>query len=149
MLSILGSRRTLCEGLSRRDWLRVGGLGLAGLTLPEMLRLQEVSAAPSAAGAATFGKAKSVILIHLYGSPSQIETFDPKPLAPVEIRGELNHIPSNVPGLDVCELLPKSAQVMDRCSVIRSMTHPYPLHGVAFALTGVPAIDVAMELSPR
>src|SRR5215469_4993345 len=150
MLSILGSRRSLCGGVTRRDWLRIGGLGLAGLTLPDVLRLQEASAetAPQPPPK-TFGKAKSVILIHLYGAPSQLETFDPKPNAPVEIRGELGHIPSNVPGLDVCELLPKSAQVMDRCSVIRSMTHPYPLHGVAFALTGVPAIDVAMELSPR
>lgn len=148
MLSILGSRRTLCEGVTRRDWLRVGGLGLAGLTLPDVLRLQEASAETEGRGR-DFGKAKSIILIHLYGAPSQLETFDPKPNAPVEIRGELNQIASNVPGLEVCELLPKSAQVMDRCTVVRSMTHPYPLHGVAFALTGVPAIDVAMELSPR
>ena len=150
MLRILGSRRSLCGGVTRRDWLRIGGLGLAGLTLSDVLRLQQASAETAAPSPSkTFGKAKSVILIHLYGAPSQLETFDPKPNAPVEIRGELGHIPSNVPGLDVCELLPKSAQVMDRCSVIRSMTHPYPLHGVAFALTGVPAIDVAMELSPR
>lgn len=151
MLNILGSRRNLCRGVTRRDWLRIGGLGLAGLTLPELLRLQDASA-ETASGQSkpkTFGKARSIILVHLYGSPSQLETFDPKPNAPVEIRGELNQIPSNVPGLDVCELLPKSAQVMDRSTVIRSMTHPYPLHGVAFALTGVPAIDVPMELNPR
>ncbi|MGH7139267.1 MAG: DUF1501 domain-containing protein, partial [Pirellulales bacterium] len=146
MLRILGSQRNLCGGVSRRDWLRVGGLGLAGLTLPDVLRLQ---AAAAPATSATFGKAKSVILIHLYGSPSQLETFDPKPKAPVEIRGELGHIASNVPGLDIGELLPQTAKVMDRCCVIRSMTHPYPLHGVAYALTGVPAIDVPMELSPR
>lgn len=149
MLNILGSCRNLCGGLTRRDWLRVGGLGLAGLTLPDVLRLKDASAEVPTARGKTFGKAKSIILVHLYGSPSQLETFDPKPKAPVEIRGELNHIPSNVPGLDVCELLPKSAKVMDRSSVIRSMTHPYPLHGVAYALTGVPAIDVPMELSPR
>lgn len=147
MFNILGSRRDLCGGMSRRDWLRVGGLGLAGLTLPEVLRLQAKAAVQPVGG--TFGKAKSVLLIHLYGSPSQLETFDPKPHAPVEIRGELGHIASNVPGLDVGELLPKSATVMDRCAVIRSMSHPYPLHGVAFALTGVPAIDVPMELNPR
>lgn len=134
--------------MSRRDWLRVGGLGLAGLTLPDVLRLQEASASTPAADA-SFGKAKSIILIHLYGSPSQLETFDPKPNAPVEIRGELGHIASNVPGLDVGELLPKTAQVMDRSCVVRSMTHPYPLHGVAYALTGVPGIDVPMELNPR
>jgi hypothetical protein len=149
MLNVLGSRRNLCGGMTRRDWLRVGGLGLAGLALPDVLRLQAVSAETAALRDRSFGKAKSILLIHLYGSPSQLETFDPKPAAPVEIRGELNPIASNIPGLDVCELLPKSAQVMDRSTVIRSMTHPYPLHCVAFALTGVPAIDVAMELSPR
>ncbi|HEX7377070.1 MAG TPA: DUF1501 domain-containing protein, partial [Pirellulales bacterium] len=68
MFNILGSRRDLCGGLSRRDWLRVGGLGLAGLTLPEVLRLQAKAAVQPVGG--TFGKAKSVLLIHLYGSPS-------------------------------------------------------------------------------
>ncbi len=96
-----------------------------------------------------FGRAKSLILIHLYGSPSQIETVDPKPQAPVEIKGDLGCIESSLPGLQVGELLPNFAKVMDRTTVLRSMTHPYPLHGVAFALTGVPAIDVAMELAPR
>ena len=149
MLRILGSQRTLCGGMSRRDWLRIGGLGLAGLGLADVLRLQAHAREAEAVRSASFGKAKSVILVHLYGSPSQLETVDPKPHAPVEIRGELKQIPSNVPGLDVCELLPKLAQVMDRSTVIRSMTHPYPLHGVAFALTGAPAIDVPMELSPN
>ena len=149
MLTILGSTRTFCGGMSRRDWLRVGTLGLAGISLPQMFRLQEAAAAADQPRPRSFGKAKSVILIHLYGSPSQLETVDPKPDAPEEIRGELKHIPSNVPGLDVCELLPNLAKVMDRCTVLRSMTHPYPLHGVAFALTGVPAIDVPMELNPR
>ena len=149
MLDILGSTRKLCGGMTRRDWLRVGSLGLAGLTLPDVLRLQDAAAATGESRPGSFGKAKSVILIHLYGSPSQLETFDPKPNAPEEIRGELKHIPSSLPGLDVCELLPNTAQVMDRCTVLRSLTHPYPLHGVAFALTGVPTIDVAMELNPR
>ena len=96
-----------------------------------------------------FGRAKAIILIHLYGSPSQLEWVDPKPDAPVEIRGQFGAIPSSLPGCKVCELFPKMAQVMDRTTVIRSLTHPYPLHGVAFALTGVPAIDVPMELSPH
>lgn len=149
MLRILGSPRTLCNGVTRRDMLRVGGLGLAGLSLPDMLRLQDAAANESAARPRSFGKAKSIILIHLYGSPSQLETVDPKPEAPVEIRGDLGCIDSSLPGLKVCELLPNLAKVMDRTTVIRSLTHPYPLHGVAFALTGVPAIDVPMELNPR
>src|SRR4029079_19305462 len=96
-----------------------------------------------------FGRAKACILLYLYGAPSQIETFDPKPAAPVEVRGELGTIPTAVPGLDVCERLPRLARVMDRVTVIRSLTHPYPIHGVAFALTGIPRIELAMELNPR
>jgi hypothetical protein len=154
MLRILGSRKTLCNGLTRRDLLRVGGLGVAGLGLAELLELQEASAKGLAShtGVArprSFGRAKSVILIHLYGSPSQIETFDPKPDAPVEVRGELGSIESSLPGCRVGELLPHAAKVMDRVTVIRSMTHPYPIHGVAYALTGVPRIDIPMELNPR
>lgn len=153
MLQVLGSTKNLCGGMSRRDLLRVGGLGLAGLGLADVMRLRDAAAkgaenSETTARPASFGKAKNIILIHLYGSPSQIETVDPKPNAPVEIRGELGCIPSSLPGLQVCELLPNAAKVMDRCTVLRSLTHPYPLHGVAFALTGVPAIDVAMELSP-
>jgi uncharacterized protein (DUF1501 family) len=148
MLRILGSARRLCSGLTRRDLLRVGGLGLAGLSLPEMLRLQDASAA-SGVREPSFGKAKSIILIHLYGAPSQIETVDPKPDAPVEIRGEFGSIPSSLPGCDVCELLPNFGKVLDRTTVLRSLTHPYPLHGVAYALTGTPTMDVPLELNPN
>jgi hypothetical protein len=149
MLRILGSARQLCQGLSRRDMLRVGGLGLGGLSLPQILSLQEASAAAPVDRERSFGKAKSLILIHLYGSPSQLEWVDCKPDAPVEVRGELKTIPSTLKGCDVCELFPNMAKVMDRTTVIRSLTHPYPIHGVAFALTGVPVIDVGMELSPH
>ncbi len=148
MLRILGSAKQLCEGLTRRDMLRVGGLGLAGLSLPQVLSLQEASAAEGKEHGPGFGKAKSVILIHLYGSPSQLEWVDCKPDAPAEIRGELGVIPSTLPGCAVCELFPNMAKVMDRTTVLRSLTHPYPIHGVAYALTGVPAIDVNMELAP-
>src|SRR5205085_2084673 len=147
MLRILGSPKRLCGGLTRRDALRIGGLGLAGMTLPQLLAWREASAAT--AKPPSFGRAKSVILLHLYGSPSQLEWADPKPDAPVEIRGELGSISSNLPGCGVCELFPQMAKVMDRTTVLRSMTHPYPIHGVAYALTGVPTIDVAMELGPR
>src|SRR5258708_36360407 len=67
----------------------------------------------------------------------------------VEMRGELKPVRSSSQGLDVCELLPNLAKVMDRSTVVRSMTHPYPIHGVAYALTGVPQIDVPMELNPH
>jgi hypothetical protein len=145
MLSILGNPKRLCGGMTRRDWIRVGALGLTGITLPQLTALQQASAGEGT----SFGKAKGVILIHLYGSPSQLEWADPKPDAPADIRGELKSIKSSLPGCDVCELMPNFAKVVDRCTVLRSLTHPYPLHGVAFALTGVPAIDVSMELAPR
>jgi hypothetical protein len=149
MLRILGSTRKLCSGLTRRDLLRIGGLGLAGMSLADLFAWQSASAEPRSGQAASFGRAKSVILLHLYGSPSQIEFVDPKPDAPLEIRGELGSIPSSLTGCRVCELLPNMAKVVDRCTVLRSLNHPYPLHGVAYALTGVPTLDLPMELNPR
>ena len=149
MLRILGSARKLCGGMTRRDLLRIGGLGLANMTLPDLAAWRAASAAESAARPASFGRAKAIILIHLYGSPSQIEWVDPKPNAPLEIRGELNSISSSLPGCGVCELLPNFAKVMDRTTILRSLTHPYPLHGVAYALTGVPTLDLPAELNPR
>jgi hypothetical protein len=148
MLRVLGNAKRLCDGLSRRGLLQVGGLGALGLTLGDFLRLQ-ASANPQAQTARSFGRAKSCILLFLYGSPSQLETFDVKPDAPEGIRGTFGTIPSSVPGYRVGELLPHTARVMDKATVLRSMVHPYPIHGVAFATTGVPAIDVAMELSPH
>src|SRR5579875_1339258 len=150
MLSILGSSKRLCNGWTRREMLRAGGLSLLGISLSDYLRLSAAQPIPSAGKVKPgFGRAKACILLYLYGAPSQLETFDMKPDAPVEIRGELKPIRSRLPGLDVCELLPHAARVMDRVTVVRSLTHPYPLHGVAYALTGVPQIDVPMELNPR
>src|SRR5262249_56739244 len=74
---------------------------------------------------------------------------DFKPDAPLEIRGSLQPIPSSLPGLDVCEYMPHMAKMMHKVTVLRSLNHEYPLHGVANAMTGVPAIDVNMELSPN
>jgi hypothetical protein len=133
MLRILGNPKRLCDGLTRRDLLHVGGLGAFGLGLSELMRLGEARASSSAPArpAATFGKAKACILLFPYGSPPQHETFDPKPEAPVQIQGETKAIATNVAGLNICEDLPRIAQVMDRVTVVRSMTHPYPAHGVA------------------
>jgi hypothetical protein len=142
MLRILGSPKTLCDGLTRRELLCAGGLGLLGLGLPG-------AGAAQAKVARRFGQARACILLYLYGSPSQLETFDPKPDAPVEVRGELKSIRSRLPGADVGELLPCTARVMDRVTVLRSVTHPYPIHGAAYALTGVERIDIPMELNPR
>ncbi len=147
MLRVLGSAKRFCDGVTRRDMLVAGGLGLCGLGLAEFLRISDARASQPAAP--SFGKAKACILLFLYGSPSQLETFDMKPDAPVEVRGEFRPIRSRLPGLDVCELLPNAARVMDKVTVLRSLTHPYPIHGVAYATTGVPQIDIPMELNPH
>ena len=96
-----------------------------------------------------FGKAKSVILLFLYGGASQLETFDPKPEAPIEVRGKLGSIESSLPGCRVCEGLPNLARVMDRTTVVRSMTHPFPIHGTAFSVTSTPFLDTPMQDNPR
>ena len=142
MLRVLGNRKRLCDGLTRRDLIRVGSLGLLGTALGG-----KTASADSVEG---FGKAKACILLYLYGAPSQLETFDPKPEAPAGIRGSIGgSIATSVPGLRIAEGLPKIAKVMDKAALIRSMSHPYPIHGVAYALTGIPRIDVAAELNPR
>ncbi len=142
MLRILGSRKTLCDGLTRRDLLRIGSLGFLGLA--DCLRL---SAGQPATGA--FGQAKSCILLFLFGSPSQHDTFDPKPEAPEEVRGELKPISTCVPGMQICELFPKLARLADRLTVVRSLNHLHPIHGVAYSITGTPIITESMQLDPR
>lgn len=148
MLRIAGSNKVLCDGLSRRDLLHVGGLGALGLTVADLFRLQEAQAAQLASDA-TFGKARSCILLFPFGSPPQHETFDPKPDAPVEIQGEMKAAATCLPSVSICEHLPRTAQVMDKVCVVRSMTHPYAVHGVAYALTGMPTYTPAIEANPR
>ena len=121
MLRILGNRKTLCNGLSRRDLLHIGGLGAFGVALSDLFRLKQLQALP-ASNSLKFGQAKACLLIYKYGSPPQHETFDPKPEAPAEIQGEMRAIPTKIPGIDICEHLPKVARVMDRTTVVRSMT---------------------------
>lgn len=144
MLRILGSARTLCDRLSRRDLLRVGGAGLLSLGLGP--------AAGSASAnqiAGNFGRAKRIILLYLYGAAAQHETFDPKPLAPAEIRGDFGPIATKVPGLQICEHLPKIASIADRLTVIRSMSHPFNIHSSAYTLTGIDQVDIPMETNAR
>ncbi|MCC6511080.1 MAG: DUF1501 domain-containing protein, partial [Pirellulaceae bacterium] len=149
MFSLHGSRRTLCDGLDRRELLRIGGLGALGWGLADQLQVQALMAGQPNKQAASFGKAKACILIFLYGSPPQHETFDPKPEAPVEIQGEMKAMSTCVPGISICERLPRTAQIVDRTTIIRSMTHPYPLHGVAYAVSGLPTYTPDLEARAR
>jgi hypothetical protein len=136
------------RAVSRRDWLKIGGLGGLGLGPPALLGAPRAGAS-AATPATTFGRAKSCILLFLFGSPPQHETFDPKPLAPAEIQGELQSTATSLPGVEFCEDLPRTAQVADRLTIVRSMSHPYPLHGVAYALTGLPVYTTDLEVKPR
>jgi hypothetical protein len=148
MLRLQGNPKTLCDGLTRRDLLHVGGLGAFGLALHDVLGSSVAQAKPAERGP-KFGRAKSCILIYKYGAPPQHETFDPKPDAPAEIQGEMKAIPTSVPGIQIGDHLPKIAKIMDRLTVVRSLTHRYPLHGTVYALTGVPDVDTRIEAQPR
>ncbi|MEI8016610.1 MAG: DUF1501 domain-containing protein [Schlesneria sp.] len=132
-----GQTRPFCDGVSRRRFLEVGSLGAFGLSLSSLLRSEAVAADASGRGIQHSSK-RSVILIWQHGGPSQLDTFDMKPLAPSEIRGPYRSIASSLPGLDVSELCPEQAKVMDKCTVIRSFTHGNGDHWAAahWMLTG-------------
>ena len=122
MLTISGPASRLCDRRSRRELLTIGGLSLLGWSLPQLLA-RESRAAESAnpRAAPGFGKADSVILIHLQGSPSHIDLWDPKPDAPAEIRGEFKPIPTTAPGMSLGEVLPKLAKQAKHFAVVRSI----------------------------
>jgi hypothetical protein len=152
MLRILGSAKTLCDGMTRRDMLRAGGLGVCSLGLNGRAGTRDARGADAAvkAGAAgiSFGRAKRVMLLHLYGAAAQHETFDPKPEAPDEIRGIHKPIDTVVPGIQIDEHLPRIARIADRVTIVRSMSHPYNIHSVAYSHTGIDKVDIPMELDP-
>src|SRR5262249_8450250 len=130
MLGLEGRRYQEQGGVTRRCFLQAGALGLAGLSLGDMLRAQ-------AQGAAVASEL-SVILVWLDGGPPQHETYDPKPHAPTEFRGPLRAIDTAVPGVQVSELLPEHARLMQRMSIIRSLHHDNGDHFAAahWMLTG-------------
>lgn len=124
MLNILGRPRRVCEGVTRRELLQVGGAGLFGLSLPKLLAAEE-------AQPFTNGRAKSVIFLFLFGGPSQLETFDLKPDAPSAIRGPFKPIASRTPGLLISEHLGRTAQISDKLCVVKTVSHSYNDHSGA------------------
>jgi hypothetical protein len=131
--------------VNRRELLRIGGLNALGLSLPVLLSAPARSGAGTLPEAslleplgATFGRARNCIFLWLQGGPPQHETFDPKPDAPAEIRGEFRPIATCVPGIDFCELLPRTARIADKLAVVRSMTTRSDLHDASgyWILTG-------------
>jgi hypothetical protein len=136
MLSLQGAATRLCDGFTRREALRIGGLGAIGLSLPRLLAAR---AASPAAGGNGFGRAKACIVLWMAGGPSQHETWDPKPEAPPEIRGPFGSAATSVPGLRVGELMPRTAALCHRLCVVRSMVTNNPGHagGTYEMLTGM------------
>jgi hypothetical protein len=132
-----GCRQFRISQCSRREVIRVGGLTGLGLVLPELLKARAEAPERQPAGA-TFGRARSVIMIYLHGGPGQHETWDPKPNGPVPERGEFGAIATSLPGVCFSELLPESARLMNKIAVIRSLTHPNANHVQAAlpAMTG-------------
>jgi hypothetical protein len=122
MLTIPGEKGgRFCDGLSRRSFLRVGALGLGGLTWADLLRLRAHGSASSTP--------KSLIMVYLFGGPAHLDMYDLKPDAPAEYRGEFRPIHTNVPGMDICELMPRQARIADKFTIIRNMDFTQPALG--------------------
>ncbi len=146
----------LCDGVTRREMLHVGALGALGLSMPQLMSLRAASAAaatPAAQGNTIRllpAKAQSCILVYLFGGPSQLDTFDMKPEAPVECRGPFCPIATSVPGLEICEHFPLLARQMDKMTVIRSMHHRHPRHGYGlyYHFTGRPHARPDLDAAP-
>jgi hypothetical protein len=134
----MSPRRTDCEGFHRRDFLKLGSAGLLGLSLADLLRLEARAAQDATASAADRKKAKSVIMVWLAGGPATIDMWDLKPNAPDGIRGQFKPIPTKLAGAEISEHLPKTAQVMDKVTLVRSIAHTIPSHELAttFMTTG-------------
>jgi hypothetical protein len=120
-----------CENFHRRDFLKIGAAGLFGLSLPQLLQLEARAESKNR-------RANAVIMVWLAGGPSHLDMWDLKPEAPAEIRGEFKTIATKVKGVEICEHLPKMAEVADKISIVRSMNHSIPAHGPAtvFMTTG-------------
>src|SRR5207247_3313882 len=128
MLSIYGQHARLCDGISRRNFLKIGALGLGGLSLPQLLQAE--------AQAGIRRSHKAVIMLFLPGGPSHQDMFDLKTDAPSEVRGEFRPIPTNVPGIQICEHLPRLARLADKFTILRSMVGAEDRHDAVQCLTG-------------
>src|SRR5580704_16258224 len=127
---------TDCEGFYRRDFLKIGAAGLFGLTLPQLLQLE--ARAQTTGRPARANRPNAVIMVWLAGGPATIDMWDLKPDAPQGIRGEFSEIATRADGVRISQHLPQMAQVMDQCTIVRSLAHTIPAHGPAtvFMTTG-------------
>lgn len=147
MLRVLGTPRRTCDGWTRREAIRAGSLSLLGTSLSDVLKSEDQN--PSSLSR---GKAKSVILVYLFGGPPLHDTFDPKPDSPQEVRGEFGAIDTDVSGVHFCEHLPRTARWMSRSTLIRSASHPHNDHsaGLLYTMTGKKAskLESAVPVLP-
>ncbi|MGB0598232.1 MAG: DUF1501 domain-containing protein [Rubripirellula sp.] len=135
-----------CDGVTRRNFVRVGGLSALGLGLGDLFRLQRANSANPTKNTASVAPAKSCILIWLDGGASHLDTFDPKPQAPSEVRGPFESLETNLPGVRISEHMPRTAQLMDSLALVRSVTSPFGVHNFAvqYLMTGykpTPALE--------
>src|ERR1700720_1205164 len=137
MFTIRDRGARLCDGLTRRDVLHAGSLGMLGLTLPELLRGRATAADAAPRRGA---RAKSCILLFLMGGPPQHSTWDPKPDAPADIRGDIRPIATSVPGIHIGELMPRLAQHADKLAILRAVTPQDNAHSSSgyYMMTGQP-----------
>lgn len=135
MIRLLGKSISHCDGIPRREFLRLGAMGCGGLTLPQLLK--------SEAQAGIRNSRKAVVNIHLDGGPPQWETIDPKPQAPAEIRGIFGAISTSVPGIQICELMPQVASIADRFAFIRTLVDSVGRHDAFQCQSGYSFKDLA------
>src|SRR6476661_8589225 len=129
MLTIYGGQKSrFCDGLSRRNFLKIGGLAMGGLTLPQLLQAEAQSGIRRSH--------KAVIMIFLPGGPSHQDMFDLKVDAPSEVRGEFKPISTSVPGIQICEHMPRLAKVIDKTAIIRTIVGATGDHYAVQCLTG-------------
>ncbi len=136
MLTIRGPHARLDERLSRRSCLQIGGLAFGGLSLPDILRVEGAQTVGRATTRSESNRAKGIIMVLLPGGPTHLDSFDLKPDAPVEIRGEFRPIATNVPGIDICEHLPRLATMADKLTIIRSLVGFRDDHNTHWCTTG-------------
>jgi hypothetical protein len=127
MLTLQGNRRPFCDGLPRRSFLKIGGLALGGLSLTDLLRAENAPAAP---------RHRGIIMVYMPGGPPHQDMYDLKPDAPVEFRGEFSPIATCVPGIQICELLPRLAERMERFAIVRSLVGSDGAHASTLCTTG-------------
>lgn len=140
MLSIIGTAHQFCDGIPRRSFLKIGGLGLGGLSLPQLLKAEEATGQSN--------RNNAVIMVFLPGGPSHLDIWDLKPDAPAEIRGEFQPIDTCVPGVRICEHMPRLAQNMDRFAIIRSLVGARNEHRSEICYSGWSYQDYLVRQQP-